>query len=589
MSTSTTVRTERDLTVTTVKVSEIKTAIQQLEHDISQVETKIGREHDRMQATLRAAHAKWIPLIQDAQSRLPGQMAVEDMKELEELEKAEQLDIRRGTRVMVEELNQRRAMLEKSLLEQRALLAPVGVLPFELLGTIFEAYVASGNSPWNLTSISRQFRAVALRSPCLWNRITVTDSIQDELGRYVDGREVCNSVARLEAALGRAQNTLLDVSLRSNLASSMLSEDDTVQLFEKALARLPHIRSLHISSTDRALPRIPPCCISDDSNFTLRDIKLEFGHTAFGERTVWAFIDLLKLIGSTSNGLEYLCLGVNDVDIIAPYFSRPTLRHLVIQCEWYSLPGAGVLGLLRSCDSLWHLSLKAISLHGIGASVISTPLLRTLHLEHCTFGNFLDTSEFPFLEELSLKCNVSEVFPALNLPNLRRLVLFTNDFRFAKHFRMSQLEILVLEPIYQPNPSFLHSGMLEYFVECTDGALLTTRVLVLRGTNRMRGRWSALLEAVDHLQALEELRLEAPDTSRVGGFKELIDQLGMDLNGRLPCRSLDGFAYTLGAQDDEADTLCDALTTMAHNRNIAQFPLQFVTMIDQLGERTRVV
>jgi len=49
---------------------------------------------------------------------------------------------------------------------------------------------------------------------------------------------------------------------------------------------------------------------------------------------------------------------------------------------------------------------------------------------------------------------------------------------------------------------------------------------------------SALLEVIDHLKTLEEFRLEAHDSSREGGFEDLIEQLGMDLNGRLPCRSL---------------------------------------------------
>ena len=586
----TTVGAEWDLT--TLKVWEINTAIEQLEHDMVQVDIEAGHEHDRMQVALGAAHAKWIPLIDDAKARLPDQKAIEDLKELEEFEKTEQLDIRRETRSKTEELNQRRATIMKSLLEQKALLAPIGFLPSELLGTIFEAYVASGNSPWDITCISKRFRSVALASPRLWNHITVSDSIQDELGRYVDGREVCNSVARLDAALRRAQNALIDVSIRSNGPSYKLNEDDTIQLFEKALQRLPQIQSLHISSTERALPRIPLRSISDAPNLTLHSIKLEFGETPQGDRTVWAFMDILKIIGSTSTGLQYLCLGGQHAEIVAPYFSGHTLQHLIIQRKFFSLPDPGVLDFFRSCDSLWHLALEAIALHRIEPPVIGTLLLRTLRLEDCSIGSFLDISEFPFLEELYLKCRVPEqntIFPAPAFPQLRRLQLFTNDFRFAKQFQMSRLEVLVLEPTYEPNPRLIHSGIPEFFVECMDGSLLTTRVLVLRGTNRMRGKWSSLLEAIDHLKTLEELRLEAPDSFRVGGFKKLIDQLGMDLNGRLPCRSLDGFSYALGARDDESNAIRDALSTMTHNRNVAQLPLRFVTMIDQLGGCTKFV
>lgn len=586
----TAVSVEWDLT--TVKISEINTLTHQLQHDISQLDNETGRQHDQMQVALRAAHAKWIPLIEDAQARLPDQKAVEDLKELEEFERAEQLDIRRETRVKTEELNQRRAMITKSLLEQKALLAPIGFLPYELLGTVFEAYVASGNSPWNITCISRRFRTVALAYPGLWSRITVSDSIQDELGRYVDGREICNSVARLEAALKRAQNSLLDVSVRSNLASNKLSEDNTIELFGVALQRLPQIRYLHISSTERTLPRIPLGNIFDAPNLTLHDIKLEFGKTRFGDHTVWAFIDLLKLIGSTSTSLRCLCLDGNDAELVAPYFSGPILRQLVIQRKHFSLPDLGLLNFLRSCNSLRHLALEAIPLHLIELPVISTLLLRTLRLEDCSIENFLDTSEFPLLEELYLKCQVPEkntIFPAPTLPLLRRLELFTNDFRFAKQFQMSRLEVLVLEPISNPFATLVHCGIPEFFVECMDGSLLTTRVLVLRGANRMRGKWSALLEAIDHLKTLEELRLEAPDTSRVGGFKKLIDQLGMELNGRLPCRSLDGFTYASGARDDETNVIHDALTTMAHNRNMAQLPLRSVTMIDPLGGCTKIV
>jgi len=525
-----------DWDLTAVKITEINTTIERLEHDLLLLDIETGLQHDQMLVALRVAHAKWVPLIDDAQARLPDQKAVDDLKELEEFEKTEQVDIRRETRTKVEELNQQRAIINKSLLEQRALFAPIGSLPFELLGIIFEAYVASGNSPWNITCISRRFRTVALASPHLWSRITVSDSIQDELGRYVDGREVCNSVARLEAALRRAQNTLLDVSIRSNIASNKLNEENTKQLFEKALQRLPQIRSLYISSTERTLPNIPLCSVSDAPNETLRDITLEFGVTPRGHHTVWAFTDLLKIIASTSTGLRYLCLDGHDAEIAAPYFSGPILRHLVIQRKLYSLPDAGVLGFLRSCDSLWHLTLEAIPLHRIEAPVIGTLLLRTLRLEDCDIRGFLDTSEFPFLERLYLKCRVpakNTTFPAPKLPQLRRLELLTNDFSFAKHFQMSRLEVLVLESIYGQTPK--HFGIREFFVECMDGSLLTTRVMVLHWANKMRGERPALLEAIDHLQTLEKSRREAPDTSRLGGFKKLIVQLGVDLNGRPSC------------------------------------------------------
>jgi hypothetical protein len=578
--------------LTSIKISEINTVIGQLERDILRVDTETSSEHDQMQIALRAAHAKWIPLIEDARARLPDQKAIEDLKELEEFEKTEQLDIRHESRTKTEELNRRRAATMKSLLEQKALLAPIGFLPSELLGTIFELYVASVNSPWNITCISRRFRTVALAFPRLWGRITVSDSIQDELGRYVDGREVCNSVARLEAALKRAQNTPLDVSVRSNLASNKLNEGDTVELFEMALQRLPQIRSLHISSTERTLPRIFLRGISGAPNLTLHHIELQFGKTALGDLTVWPFTDLLKLIGSMSTGLRYLCIDGSDAEIVAPYFSDPVLQQLVIRRKHFSLPDPAVLELLRSCDSLLYLELEAIPLHLIEPPVVSTHLLRSLRLEDCSIDNFLDVSEFPFLQELYLKCQVSlnnTIFPTPDLPQLRRLELFTNDFRLAKRFQMLRLEVLILEPIYELEPSLMHTGILQYFVECKDGSLLTTRVLVLRGTNRMRGKWSALLEAIDHLQTLEELRLEAPDTSRVGGFKKLIEQLGMDLNGRLPCRTLDRLAYTCGARDDEVEIIRDALLTMASNRNIAQLPLRCVTMMDRSGGETRLV
>ena len=577
---------------TTVKISEINRAIRQLEDDLVQFDIENDLQHDQTQVALRAAHAKWIPLIEDAQARLPDQKAVDDLKELEEFEKTEQLDIWREFRIKAEEGNQRRAIIRKALREQKALLAPIGLLPSELLGTIFEAYVASGNSPWNITCISRRFRSAALASPRLWNRITVSDSIQDELGRYVDGREVCNSVARLEAALKRAQNALLDISIRSNIASNKLNEVNTIQLFEMALQRLPQIQYLHISSTERTLPRIPLHSIPDAPNLTLYDIKLEFGVTPQGDPTLWAFMDLLKIIASTSIGLRYLRLDGRDTEIVAPYFSGPILRSLVIQRKYFTLPDTAVLNFLHSCDSLWHLTLEAIPLHLIELPVISTLLLRTLRLEDCSISNFFDTSEFPLLEELYLKCHVPEenvVFPSPKLPQLRHLELVTNDFRFVKHFQMTLLEVLVLEPMYEPHPPLIHTGIQEFFVECKDGSLLTTRVLVIRRANRMRGKWSALLEAIDHLKTLEEFRLEAPDTSRIGGFKKLIDQLGMDLNERLPCRSLDGFTYTSGARDDEPTAIRDALTTMARNRNAAQLPLRFVTMIDQLGGCTRIV
>src|SRR5258706_13463910 len=123
---------------------------------------------------------------------------------------------------------------------------------------------------------------------------------------------------------------------------------------------------------------------------------------------VWSFIVLLKTIASSCIGLPYLCLDGHDDEVVAPYFSGPILRRLVIQRKHFALPDAALLNFLHSCDSLWHLTLEAIPLHLIEPPVISTLLLRTLRLEDCSISSFLDTSEFPLLEELYLKCHVPE-------------------------------------------------------------------------------------------------------------------------------------------------------------------------------------
>jgi hypothetical protein len=78
-------------------------------------------------------------------------------------------------------------------------------LNFDVLSTIFGL---ADVSPWTLVHIDRLWRTRAFSMPPLWSSIRVT-GLRTFDTRYFDGKEICNSPTRLEAALKRAGNAPL--------------------------------------------------------------------------------------------------------------------------------------------------------------------------------------------------------------------------------------------------------------------------------------------------------------------------------------------------------------------------------------------
>ena len=82
-------------------------------------------------------------------------------------------------------------------------------LNFDVLSTIFGL---ADISPWTLVHIDRLWRTIAFSMPPLWSSIRVT-GLRAFNTRYVEGKEICNTPTRLEAALKRAGNAPLYLSL----------------------------------------------------------------------------------------------------------------------------------------------------------------------------------------------------------------------------------------------------------------------------------------------------------------------------------------------------------------------------------------
>jgi hypothetical protein len=82
-------------------------------------------------------------------------------------------------------------------------------LNFDVLSTIFGLVDVS---PWTLVHVDRLWRTIAFGIPHLWSSIRVT-GIRAFDTRYIEGKEICNTPTRLEAALKRAGNTPLYLDL----------------------------------------------------------------------------------------------------------------------------------------------------------------------------------------------------------------------------------------------------------------------------------------------------------------------------------------------------------------------------------------
>ncbi|KAG8815908.1 hypothetical protein FRC17_000551 [Serendipita sp. 399] len=107
--------------------------------------------------------------------------------------------------------------------------SPISILPEEIISYIFEAFVASGDPPWQLALVSNQWKELALGTPRLWSNILVTNSkahcksysIGGEIGQ-VSARgnfQLCQTSDDLEKALVRSGATLLNVSIQQTKLS----------------------------------------------------------------------------------------------------------------------------------------------------------------------------------------------------------------------------------------------------------------------------------------------------------------------------------------------------------------------------------
>lgn len=124
----------------------------------------------------------------------------------------------------------------QKLLECKAQLARIRILPQEVLGYVFLFYMDEpSHSPWTLMAVTRTWRATALSTRAIWAKIMITSPAWQKCGafRRKDGRELCGTIVQLDRALRRAGNGALDIALSfTNPHGSVTRQYDKKSMWE---------------------------------------------------------------------------------------------------------------------------------------------------------------------------------------------------------------------------------------------------------------------------------------------------------------------------------------------------------------------
>jgi hypothetical protein len=367
-------------------------------------------------------------------------------------------------------------------------LAPIRLLPEEILSYILQIAFNDGESPWNFTHITRSFRMAAFNTPLMWNQIVFRPLAVGI--RNMDGVERCRTITHLLNAISRSKKTPITVTIELKLPSrgdivletayrslpaalntaadrirSLTVQETALEYNIPSLVTngLKGLQSLHISGTTK-----PRKCFEallnlvDRTALDLRDMKLLISPTfVTPDRACWQRLTSLEILGLPPLAVISQCLNLRLLQLRAHSKSRgsteplcsppiilPNLEHLVM--EFFPVT------LLRSLSLPALIQLEIDSTHHATATEAFPPFPSLLYLQ--LKGRFtIDPSCF--------------ITPVLNLCEISGLRLGGSEITIPRHYKEWE------------SPSALLKLTLESIVDDTDAIAVMlrhhTRVLSL--------------------------------------------------------------------------------------------------------------
>ncbi|CAG7850256.1 SubName: Full=Uncharacterized protein {ECO:0000313/EMBL:CCA75645.1} [Serendipita indica DSM 11827] len=265
-------------------------------------------------------------------------------------------------------LAHRMSTIQSRIFEKRASIAPIRRVPQDVLSMIFGLCVReNATSPWTLMHVCRSWRAAAMHTAMLWNRIMIAPSNwagrRKGAPKFYEGMEVCTSAGQLERAIKQAGSTPLEVRLlisgtvyrRWVWAFSNYDPNEYSNQEREVHKLLGHLNDLNIRVPLRALE------IDTGERFSIPEKYLQC--------FVWTDIERLVLDGeypmilsavveSGARNLKVLSLDYPDIIDAIDTIPWAQLKELGVINSTDPLESPLLIDALRRCSNVETLTLK---------------------------------------------------------------------------------------------------------------------------------------------------------------------------------------------------------------------------------------
>lgn len=267
-------------------------------------------------------------------------------------------------------LAHRMSTIQSRIFEKRASIAPIRRVPQDVLSMIFGLCVReNATSPWTLMHVCRSWRAAAMHTAMLWNRIMIAPSNwagrRKGAPKFYEGMEVCTSAGQLERAIKQAGSTPLEVRLlisgtayrRWVWAFSNYDPNEYSNQEREVHKLLGHLNDLNIRVPLRALE------IDTGERFSIPEKYLQC--------FVWTDIERLVLDGeypmilsavveSGARNLKVLSLDYPDIIDAIDTIPWAQLKELGVINSTDPLESPLLIDALRRCSNVETLTLKDV-------------------------------------------------------------------------------------------------------------------------------------------------------------------------------------------------------------------------------------
>jgi hypothetical protein len=286
-------------------------AIDKLDNELIQIQDSLSKEARKEKRRLDEEHENWAPLIVDARDRLGREEAtIEEVHSLEKEENDARLSIRREFQQRAADLSTRKEGIQLELMRLNSLFSssPSKILTEDALLEIFRLFVERGGSPWVLAHVCKRWRTIALQCRDLWSEICISTNIDPEIVRRYDGKEVCNSIPRLERALGRVGDAPFDLAIMLNWSHTSLDAETTEKMIIIISKHSKQWKTLHVENSEKVIQathRFPPNLFENGLPL-LRHVSFHMEHynSIVPSLGLLPFASLLDAIEHTSTHLE---------------------------------------------------------------------------------------------------------------------------------------------------------------------------------------------------------------------------------------------------------------------------------------------